>query len=364
MKNIKSTKGFTLIEIMLVIGIITLLASVAMFSMTEAKKKAQDAKMIAESKQVETAIALFKDSNPDEYVPHATNVGQYPLGELYQEGTDGYDENLRPLVHSGYFKSIPRSPDGQSYAYGVAPDRKRGVFVANLKTRSSNNGGSNPADYCVQVGSQSSNNGELCSQIYNCGLSPSIIGIGAQYDSGNGEYSKDISVTDPEGKNIIFNFVESSPGSPDSCFVSGNTAGCAFVSNNESQTIVFSYRTENCPIQTSSVTISNPNYTSNSQSYTLTINVGAMSDDNTGVTLYQLITDQNQNATLNPIQSPVTFSEGEIVDIYAEAYNSVTEQYVMLEALDCDAPGPTSSEGTSCSVLMDRDKTIFFREVQ
>lgn len=155
MKILKTTKGFTLIELMLVIAIITLLTSVVMFSSTEAKKKAQDAKMIAESHQVKNAISLYKETNG--FVPNVTTMTR---GKVYQEGNaDNVYKNSMELLVPAYFSSIPKSPDGQSYAYGVSTDGQSAVFISNLKAKKSSGGSSE--DYCVNIGD------DLCSSIMN-----------------------------------------------------------------------------------------------------------------------------------------------------------------------------------------------------
>ena len=53
---------------------------------------------------------------------------------------------LEPLVTAGILPSVPKSPDGQSYAYGVSPDKKESLFVANLKTKSSKNNSGGGSD--------------------------------------------------------------------------------------------------------------------------------------------------------------------------------------------------------------------------
>lgn len=62
------SKGFTLIELLVVIFIIGLLASIVVVGVNEARKKARDAKRMADLKAVQTALELYNDE-----------FGNYPM---------------------------------------------------------------------------------------------------------------------------------------------------------------------------------------------------------------------------------------------------------------------------------------------
>jgi len=55
----KNKKGFTLIELLVVIAIIGLLSTLAVVSLTSARKKARDSKRVADMKQLQTAMEMF-----------------------------------------------------------------------------------------------------------------------------------------------------------------------------------------------------------------------------------------------------------------------------------------------------------------
>lgn len=66
MLNIRKTKtrsGFTLIELLVVISIIGLLSTLAMVALNSARVKSRDAKRAADMQQIQTAMALYFDTN-------------------------------------------------------------------------------------------------------------------------------------------------------------------------------------------------------------------------------------------------------------------------------------------------------------
>jgi len=65
--QILNKKGFTLIELLVVIAIIGILASIMVVSLTNAQKKARDAKRQSELNQMRTALTLYADDNNEAY---------------------------------------------------------------------------------------------------------------------------------------------------------------------------------------------------------------------------------------------------------------------------------------------------------
>ena len=84
MKNHKiKNKGFTLIELMVVIGIIALVSSVVLSSLTQAKAQADNTKQIADYRVVLNALLQFKQDNG--YYPSDNTSGDTCIG-LYSNG--------------------------------------------------------------------------------------------------------------------------------------------------------------------------------------------------------------------------------------------------------------------------------------
>lgn len=104
-REIRSDSGFSLIELMIVIGIIGTLAAIAIPGLIEYREKARIARAIAEIKGLEKAIYAF-----------AAETGRFP-------------DNLEELAASGELSGLPTDPWGRPYQYvpveGTPPGRLR-----------------------------------------------------------------------------------------------------------------------------------------------------------------------------------------------------------------------------------------------
>ncbi|GEM_PF-357962 len=101
--ELKNTKrGFTLIEILVVIAIIGILSSVVLASLAVSRAKARDARRIADLEEVKKALELYYDSN-----------GEYPIS------VNSVPSPLPPvLVSAGFIPLLPITPTGAiAYKY-------------------------------------------------------------------------------------------------------------------------------------------------------------------------------------------------------------------------------------------------------
>lgn len=88
-------KGFTLIELMVVISIISLLSSVVLAALKDARDRAEGAKIVSEIRSLQTALELYR-----------SQFGNYPIvGDSYSGGVDE-DENVICAKFCGGFNDF------------------------------------------------------------------------------------------------------------------------------------------------------------------------------------------------------------------------------------------------------------------
>jgi general secretion pathway protein G len=104
----RTARGFTLIEIMVVVVIIGLLAAVILPNVFGNVSKAQVTKAKADIQAIETGLTLYKLDN---YKFPTTDLG---LNALTQRPNDPTVRNWR---EGGYVKRIPPDPWGNPYVY-------------------------------------------------------------------------------------------------------------------------------------------------------------------------------------------------------------------------------------------------------
>lgn len=142
--------GFTLVELLLVIFIIGLLASIVVVAVNSARIKARDGRRIADVTQVRNAVEMFADqsgtfpstggnwqdsgSNPTNWVPGLTptfisvlpqdpinrvaDCNREPCPYFYYYKSDGNNYKVYALIEGDYAKAIN---DGGRTARNVCP---------------------------------------------------------------------------------------------------------------------------------------------------------------------------------------------------------------------------------------------------
>ena len=105
-------KGFTLVEIMIVVAIIALLAAIAIPNLLRARLNANDSAAKADLQALVTAIESYAAAN-----------GQYPTGETQLTGaTPAYlNESICGQTKHGYKFTCAWSTDGTTYKVEASP---------------------------------------------------------------------------------------------------------------------------------------------------------------------------------------------------------------------------------------------------
>lgn len=108
----KTTKGFSLIELLMVISIMGMLAAMITANLSRSTKLSRDARRKNDLSEIRKALRLYFEDN-----------GRYPLntdddGSGWDDSTDGIF--IQPLVEGGYLKQSildPKNAGNYKYSY-------------------------------------------------------------------------------------------------------------------------------------------------------------------------------------------------------------------------------------------------------
>jgi general secretion pathway protein G len=134
-QNVKSTSGFTMIELLVVTTIIILLTTIGLISYSQALQNSRNAKRKSDLEVIRQALVLFKADN-----------GYYP-------STD-YD-GLQAVLGTGYLSAIPTDPksaQSATFTYSYVPGTCSGVSPVKCQTfdlGASLESGSSTTDYSI-----------------------------------------------------------------------------------------------------------------------------------------------------------------------------------------------------------------------
>lgn len=141
MRLMRKEKGFTLIELMVVVGIIGLLSSVILVAVASGRSRARDGRRKADLKQLQGALELSFNAN-----------NTYPTNAAF-ECADSGTLALGVLTPT-FLPALPATQPGTGCAQyrGTAVDYKLKVTLENSDTDSQNDGGTVLGDYELYTG--------------------------------------------------------------------------------------------------------------------------------------------------------------------------------------------------------------------
>ena len=129
MKFFKNKKGFTLVELVVVIAILGILAGIAIPRFMDATASARGAKVVADMRTIESSLSMYYAKK----------------GSYYSSGTTAV--TIPNLVSDGYLASEPKPPTGTmivdgsstytSTAAASVPGNSYGISVTNSGTNAS-----------------------------------------------------------------------------------------------------------------------------------------------------------------------------------------------------------------------------------
>lgn len=129
-KRMNTVRGFTLVELLVAVGIIGVLASVSMVSVNSIRVKARDSKRISDIKQVQNALEAYYSNNgqyPAVVVPVTTGLGSADLDTLCNSAagfvsatTDASCSGATGALYMARVNENP-GPGGTKYKYTPSP---------------------------------------------------------------------------------------------------------------------------------------------------------------------------------------------------------------------------------------------------
>lgn len=118
--SVKGNRGFSLVEILVVLVIIGLLVSIVAPNVLQRADEARVQKVKADFKNIETALKLYKLDN---FNYPTTEQG---LGALVEKPT--MDPIPRNWKQGGYLEQVPSDPWGSPYKYLSPPEFGQGDY--------------------------------------------------------------------------------------------------------------------------------------------------------------------------------------------------------------------------------------------
>ncbi|MEK7463400.1 MAG: prepilin-type N-terminal cleavage/methylation domain-containing protein, partial [Patescibacteria group bacterium] len=97
----KHSKGFTLIEVLIVISIIGVLSSLTLLGLGTFRASGRDVRRVTDLRQITNALELYYAKN-----------GSYPA-------TAGWEIALAKPAATGVIDKVPKDPGSSSYGYGI-----------------------------------------------------------------------------------------------------------------------------------------------------------------------------------------------------------------------------------------------------
>ena len=120
----KNSKGFSLLELLIVVAIILIIATIAIPSLLRSRQAANEAAAVANLRTINTAEVTYLSSAGGSYGDLPEMIGARLLDDTFMGTKAGYiyNVNLDPTRQDYTATAVPASPNTGRYGYYSVPD--------------------------------------------------------------------------------------------------------------------------------------------------------------------------------------------------------------------------------------------------
>ncbi len=123
-------KGFTLVELLVVIAIIALLSTLSVVALNSARTKARDARRLSDIKQIRTALDMYFDSNLT-YPANCAGLGS--SSNCMCLTSNGWKDINCSGGGTIFMQKVPKDPGTYSYDYTMQGSGASYTIAYNLE---------------------------------------------------------------------------------------------------------------------------------------------------------------------------------------------------------------------------------------
>ena len=141
----KRQNGFSLLELLIVVAIFLIIATIAIPSLLRSRQAAQESSAVAQVRTINTAEVTYLSSNQGSYVDVISLVSQGLLDTRFTTSVSGYNYSISASGSDYTVTAMPTSANAGRYGYYSLPDA-----VIRYSTATSGCGG--PGGNCFPTG--------------------------------------------------------------------------------------------------------------------------------------------------------------------------------------------------------------------
>jgi type IV pilus assembly protein PilA len=118
----KSNRGFSLLELLIVVAIILIIATIAIPSLLRSRQAAQESSAVADVRTINTAEVTYLSSNQGNYGDITALVSQGLLDNRFGSPVSGYQFTVTASGTDYTVTATPTSTNSGRYGYFSLPD--------------------------------------------------------------------------------------------------------------------------------------------------------------------------------------------------------------------------------------------------